>query len=199
MSYSFTDGVQTLTNLNSIVQSFKFATGGGIIANWTVGFANGTQVIQTFLPGNNINGEYGGSTAGGPFGSTFGVGSWSGPVVGTVPTPEPSSVALMLSGIGLVFAMRNVRAFHRPVERAASALPKRTTNSAMVPNCSRATTDTNTARHNLLNRRLAGRTAPRMSGECREYSYSAQHTGSAKWTRSALCHILCATTVQCLS
>jgi hypothetical protein len=68
---------------------------------------NGDQLITTFVTPTFITGEFGGSTVtGASHGSTFAVGSWSGPVVGTVPTPEPSSLALMLSGVGLVFAMR---------------------------------------------------------------------------------------------
>jgi len=108
VSYSFTDGVQTLTNLNSTVQSFIFATSGGAIINWQFTVVNGSQAISTFATISNFTGEFGGTTGGGlvPHGSTFGVGSWSGPVVGTVPTPEPSSLAFMLSGVGLVFAMR---------------------------------------------------------------------------------------------
>jgi hypothetical protein len=57
--------------------------GPGAIVQWVFSVVNGSQTIGTFVPGNNINGEYGGSTAGDPFGSTFGVGSWSGPVVGS--------------------------------------------------------------------------------------------------------------------
>src|SRR5258708_40099523 len=34
VSYSFTDGVQTLTNLNSTVQAFEFATSSGAIVLW---------------------------------------------------------------------------------------------------------------------------------------------------------------------
>jgi hypothetical protein len=106
VSYSFTDGVQTLTNLNSTVLAFNFTTSAGAIVQWSVGFVDGTQEIATFVPGNNINGEFGGSTTpGAPHGSTFDVGSWSGPVVATA-TPEPGSLALTLAGVGLVFAMR---------------------------------------------------------------------------------------------
>jgi PEP-CTERM motif-containing protein len=107
VSYSFTDGVQTLTNLNSTVQHFTFTTSAGTIQQWQVGFGEGTQVIQTFASIIlSETGQFAGSTViGQPFGTSFGVGSWSGPVVATA-TPEPSSLALMLSGVGLVFAMR---------------------------------------------------------------------------------------------
>ena len=115
VSYNFTDGVQTLTNLNSTLQDFDVATNGGTIVQWEFSAVNGTQtivIISEFL----LTGDFGGSTVSGePHGSTFAVGSWSGPVVSTTGVPEPGTLSMTFSGLvglGLLVGLKRCRASH---------------------------------------------------------------------------------------
>jgi hypothetical protein len=107
VSYSFSDGVQTLTNLDSFPFEFLFETSAsGAITSWAVGIVNpclpvncnSPEIVTTSITSpptsfdmvNTLNVLSAGSNSGDP-------GAWSGPVESAV--PEPGALSLMLSGL----------------------------------------------------------------------------------------------------
>jgi hypothetical protein len=111
-AFSFTDGVQTITNMTPGIgiTDFFFATSGGVIDEWIVaaketgdvdliescGFANCSPA--TFDSGQTVIGEFGVNTAD--------PGTWTA-TTSTSPVPEPSCLTLLGTGIlGLAGAGR---------------------------------------------------------------------------------------------
>jgi hypothetical protein len=103
VSFDFTDGVQTLTQMNSTDQEVALSTNdSGVITGWRVWFGLSSRI--EFL---NVVGDV--FDEGVKSGSSYGInsydpGSWSGP---TSVVPEPATWAMMLIGFGaLGFAWR---------------------------------------------------------------------------------------------
>jgi hypothetical protein len=98
VSYSFSDGVQTLTNLDSHASFFLFGTSpSGAITLWNIIITN-TPNLSEIATSNNTNFASDFGTIGSP---TLGLnearpGVWSGPV-GAV--PEPGTLSMLFSGL----------------------------------------------------------------------------------------------------
>jgi hypothetical protein len=115
VSYSFSDGVQTLTNLNSAADVFSFETSAtGAIDSWFILFfstPSATQINTSKAPSFNTFDFGGPNPLVTPFGENFGsAGVWSGPVEGTV--PEPGTLSMMFSGLlglGLLVGVKRYR------------------------------------------------------------------------------------------
>jgi hypothetical protein len=111
-SFSFTDGNQALTNLNTSSFSFQITldSSGALVSPWqiTIGDINNGPGLQTFslTPsqcGDNSRGANGYTATIQCFTGVDNAGTWTGPnrVVGS-PVPEPPSLALLAGGISLL-------------------------------------------------------------------------------------------------
>jgi hypothetical protein len=107
-AFSFSDGMQTITNMNASSSEFGFFTdGSGDILSWNFGvfqtFGNrttgkitsedifgGFEIDSVFYPLGNID-------PGDNYGLNYIPGTWSGPPPST--TPEPSTLVLLLTGL----------------------------------------------------------------------------------------------------
>lgn len=113
-SFSFTDGFQTLTKLNTSSYSFLITldSSGALVSPWeiTIGDINNGPGLQTFslTPsqcGDNSRGANGYTATIQCFTGVDNAGAWTGPipVVGSpAPVPEPPSIALIAGSIGLL-------------------------------------------------------------------------------------------------
>ena len=109
-SYSFTDGRDTWTQLNSSVQAFTFSTDSlGNISQWFVNFGTDfgqpdNKTINTNSAPDDFTEGPGCVPAGCPDGGTFYIatvraaGTWQNPTAPTV--PEPTSLVLLASVLG---------------------------------------------------------------------------------------------------
>jgi PEP-CTERM motif len=104
ISYSFTDGIQTMTNLNSLLDVAQFYTNAtGSITQWLFqsGVTNNPIILTRNFPSESIVDE-GVGTNDASFGLVYNnPGSWSGPT----PVPEPATWTLMLGGFGMLVLM----------------------------------------------------------------------------------------------
>jgi hypothetical protein len=113
-SFSFTDGNQTLANLNTSSFSFQITldSSGALVSPWeiTIGDINNGPGLQTFslTPsqcGDNSRGANGYTATIQCFSGVDNAGAWTGPkpVLGApTPVPEPPSVAMLAGSIGLL-------------------------------------------------------------------------------------------------
>jgi hypothetical protein len=113
-AFSFTDGNQTLTKLNTSSFSFQITldSSGALVSPWeiTIGDISGGPGLQTvsLTPSqcqDNTTGANGYQATIQCFSGVDNAGTWTGPipVVGApAPVPEPPSVALLAGSIGLL-------------------------------------------------------------------------------------------------
>jgi PEP-CTERM motif len=108
-SFSFTDGNQTLTKLNTSSFSFQITldSSGALVSPWqiTIGDLNNGPGLQTFslTPdqcADNSRGANGYTATIQCFTGVDNAGTWTGPI--SVPVPEPSSIVLIAGSIGLL-------------------------------------------------------------------------------------------------
>ncbi len=120
ISYSFSDGLNTFTQLNSAFQDQfgaafggstpEIATGaGGSITSWSIALSMGNlELILATTPAADrtlinccsagVNIQAGSSAA----------GTWSGPVVTPSPVPEPATLLLLSTGVVTVLLKRRM-------------------------------------------------------------------------------------------
>ena len=107
-SFSFSDGVQTISNANATNTVFQFGTdGSGQIADWQVQVRDGSNFIGTVNIFTNVVDV---GSQGSPEGESFTPGTWSvaaAPPINGV--PEPATWAMMLVGFGGLGAVMRAR------------------------------------------------------------------------------------------
>lgn len=100
VSFSFTDGVQTFDQGNSIVASFSITTdGGGAVTGWSILLNTGDGLLSSeSVSGGTVADEVSDSTLSANAGNTGDPGTWVSELAS--PVPEPSALTFM--GTGLV-------------------------------------------------------------------------------------------------
>ncbi len=113
ISFSFSDGVHTITSANDFNPGFGVSTNSvGDLTGWAISVHVADETIAVNKPNGDLA-EFTGS-----LGETSGVGSFV--AVSPSPVPEPASWPVMLSGLGMAAALR-LRARRRTQRLFASA------------------------------------------------------------------------------
>jgi hypothetical protein len=127
VSFSISDGLQTITNANAATSAFTFSTDAtGNLTNWVITLTTsntGGGAIDIDGPGSGTPGdqvEYQNNSPNSSFAESIGSGTFTEVAPTPSPVPEPQSWALMLTGLALLLALRfSTRAHQQRLVRSA--------------------------------------------------------------------------------